>query len=95
MSLTYILTRVTQNTLCIIVLMNIATIQHLNNTDHDFFFFLTHFAICFTFRHTVTLKQGQGHQTWCDYVGPTQGYSHAKFESSHFKSVQEKVNFLL
>ena len=28
----------------------------------------------------VTLKQGQGHQTWYELVDPKQGYNHAKFE---------------
>ena len=28
----------------------------------------------------VTLKQGQGHQTWYTSVAAKQGYNHAKFE---------------
>ena len=28
----------------------------------------------------VTLKYGQGHQTWYALLGPEQGYNHIKFE---------------
>ena len=33
---------------------------------------------------SVTLKQGQGHQTWNDNVDPKQDYNRAKFERSCF-----------
>ena len=41
---------------------------------------------------TVTLKQGQGHQTWCELVDPKQGYNIAKYEKSCFNSVHVKAN---
>ena len=40
----------------------------------------------------VTLKQGQGHQTWYELVDPSQGYNNAKFEKPHLNSVYEKNN---
>ena len=42
----------------------------------------------------VTLKQGQGHQTWYELVDPKQGCNNGKFEKPHLKlnSVQEKAN---
>ena len=44
------------------------------------------------FWHPVTLKQGQGHQTWYEVVDPRQGYNTAKFERPHLNSVYEKEN---
>ena len=41
---------------------------------------------------SVTLKQSQGHQTYDENVDSQQGYNHAKFERSHFNSVQENGN---
>ena len=35
----------------------------------------------------VTLKQGQGHQTWYELVEPKQGYNNA-----HLNSVHERAN---
>ena len=45
----------------------------------------------------VTVKHGQGHQTWSSKVNPKQGYKNAKFEKPCFKSVHEKpmVMFLI
>ena len=40
----------------------------------------------------VTLKQGQGHQTWYELVDPKQGYNYAKFEKPHMNTVHEKAN---
>ena len=40
----------------------------------------------------VTLKQGQGHQTYNDNVYPKHGYNSAKFERSCFHGVWEKAN---
>ena len=37
----------------------------------------------------VTMKQGQGHQTWYDSVDPKQGYNNAKFEKPPLHSVHE------
>ena len=39
----------------------------------------------------VTLKQGQGHQTWYELVDTKQGYSNAKFEKSRLNGVREKA----
>ena len=35
----------------------------------------------------VTLKQGQGHQTYNDHVNPKQGSKHTKFERSCYNGV--------
>ena len=43
----------------------------------------------------MTFKQSQGYQTYNEHVDPRQGYKQAKFERSHFKSVQEKGNVIL
>ena len=40
----------------------------------------------------VTLKQGQGHQTWYELVDPKQGYNNAKFEQTCLKSVCKNTN---
>ena len=46
----------------------------------------------------VTLKQGQGQQTWYDLADPKQGYKNAQFKNKKFKkknrlnSVREKAN---
>ena len=40
----------------------------------------------------VTLKQGQGHQTWYDLVDPKQSYNNAKFEKPHLNSVCKMNN---
>ena len=38
----------------------------------------------------MTLKQGQGHQTWYELVDPKQGSNTAKFEKPCLNSVGEK-----
>ena len=40
----------------------------------------------------MTLKQNEGHQICNENVDPEQGSNHAKFERSHYDSVQEKGN---
>ena len=40
----------------------------------------------------MTLKQGQGHQTWYELVDPKHSYNDAKFEKPHLHSVHEKTN---
>ena len=40
----------------------------------------------------VTLKQGQGHQTWYELENPNQGYDNTKFEKPCLNSVREKAN---
>ena len=39
----------------------------------------------------VTLKYGQGNQTWFELLDPEQGYNHAKFERHPLKSVHQKA----
>ena len=76
---------VAQFILCMI-LMYIATIQHLNystqESKQDFAVFISNTP--------VTLKQSQSHQTYSDNADPEQGYNHAKFERFCFHSVWEK-----
>ena len=40
----------------------------------------------------VTLKQGQGHETWYDWVVPKQCYNHAKFETHRLNNVSETAS---
>ena len=40
----------------------------------------------------MTIKQGQGLQTWYELVDPKQGYNNAKFEKPHLNSACEKAN---
>ena len=86
--LSFLQTRITQIIPCMIFLMRVATIQHLNynwqeSRKHKLQFnFLTH----------LTLIQGQGYQTYNDNVDLEQGYYYANFESSHFRDVYEKAN---
>ena len=61
--------------------------QHLNHTGHEF----KKIAV-YVFNTHVTLKQGESHQIWYDYVDSKQGSNHAKFERSSFNSVREKAN---
>ena len=68
--------------------MYVRTIQHLNCGGQKFTIF---FAI-YDSDTPVTLKQGQGHQTWFELVDPRQGYNNAKFEKPSLNSVFEKAN---
>ena len=40
----------------------------------------------------VTLKKGQGHQTWYELIDPKHGYNNAKFEKSCLNRICEKAN---
>ena len=40
----------------------------------------------------MTLRQGQGHQTWYDYVDLKQGYKYAKFDRSRCKIAGDEAN---
>ena len=40
----------------------------------------------------VTLKQGQGHQSWSELVDSKHGYNNAQYENPCFNSVCEKAN---
>ena len=42
----------------------------------------------------VTLKQGQGHQTWYELVDPKQGTNHAKFGRSALNSLHKNQTLL-
>ena len=48
--------------------------------------------VVYIFDTPVTLKQGQGHETYNDNVDPKQGYNHGKSERSFFNGIQEKAN---
>ena len=39
----------------------------------------------------LTMKQGQGHQSWQELVDPKQGYNKAKFGKPRLNSVDEKA----
>ena len=39
----------------------------------------------------VTLKNGQGYQTWYELVDPKQGYNNAKFKKPRLNGVREKA----
>ena len=41
----------------------------------------------------MTLKHGQGHQTWYALVDPKQGYNPAKFARPHFNSEKISTQF--
>ena len=73
MSLKY--TPVTQSILCLIFFMYVATMYHLTTVDKN----LKQFAV-YDSDIPVTLKYGQGHQTWYELLHPKQGYNHTKFE---------------
>ena len=70
-----------------IFLIFLATIQHLNYSRHQSEQKSKKHNLHFMFLTLVTLKQGQSHQTFNENVDPEQGYTHAKFERSHFNSV--------
>ena len=40
----------------------------------------------------MILEQGQGHQTWNEFLDPKHGYKDAKFEKPHLNSVCEKAH---
>ena len=68
MSLQYI--PVTQSILCLIFLMFIRTIQHLNYSGQES---EKQFAVCDS-DTSVNLKQNQDHQTWHEFVEPKQSF---------------------
>ena len=81
-------TRVAQFMLCMIFLMYVATIQHLNYSRQESKqeFKKAQFA-AFISNTLVTLKQRQGHQTSNENVDSKQGYDNVKFERSPFNGV--------
>ena len=48
--------------------------------------------ISYEYDTPVTLKQGQGNQTWYKLVDPKECWSNTKFEKPHLNSVHEKAN---
>ena len=76
MSLRY--TPVTQSIPCLICLLYVRTIQHLNYCGQES---EKQFAV-YDSDTPVTLKQDQGHQTWYELEDPKQGYNNAKFEKN-------------
>ena len=66
--------------------MYVATIKHFNYSKQES---KKIFAVYYS-DTPVTLRQGQGHKTWHQLVGPKQDYNHAKFEGPPFNSVHEK-----
>ena len=82
MSLKY--TPVTQSILCLIFFIYVATMYHLTTVDKN----LKQFAV-YDSDIPVTLKYGQGHQTWYELL--EQGFTHAKFERPPLKSVCQNM----
>ena len=81
-------TLVTLSIRCISFLIYVATIQcnySGQESEKQFTVYISNTS--------VTLKQGQGHQTY-NYVDPKQGYNHAQFERSPFK-IRKYVKYLL
>ena len=54
--------------------MHVRTIQHLDNGGQE----SQKQVAVYDSDTPVTLKQGQGHQTWYKSVNPKQGYNNAK-----------------
>ena len=75
MSLKY--TLVTESFLCLTFLMYVRTIQHLNYSGQE----SKNKSGVHNSDTPVTLKQGQGHQTWYALVDPKQGYSNVKLKT--------------
>ena len=74
--------------MCLIILMCVTTIQHLNYGGQES---KKQFAV-YDSDTSLILNQGQGHQTWYELVDPKQGYNNAKFENLCLKTVSEKAN---
>ena len=70
------------------LLTYVGTIQHLNCGGQES---QKQFAV-YDSSTPVTLKQGQGQQTWYDLVDPKQGYNNTKLEKPHLNSVPGKAN---
>ena len=87
-------TPVAQFILCMIFLIHVATVQHLNydtsNSREESKQEVKKHNLHFVFLTPVALKQSQDHQTYNENLDPEQGYNHAKFERSRFSSVWDK-----
>ena len=80
-------TPITQSIMCLIFFIYVRTIQGFNYSGQEP---KKQFAVHDS-DTSVTLKQGQGHQTWYILVDPKQGYNNAKFENPRLTSVCEKA----
>ena len=60
-----------------VTLLHVATIQRLNNIGHDFWKYKSQINVSDT---SVTLNQGQSHQTWYDLVDPTQDFNNTNLK---------------
>ena len=78
---------VTQRILCLIFLIHQITIQYLNYRGQE----SKEQFVAYDSPTPVTLKQGQGHQTWYKLVETKQGYNNAKFEKPYSNSVCERA----
>ena len=88
MSLKY--TPVTKSILCLIFLLHIRTIQRLKYGGQKS---IKEFSVS-DVNIPVTLKQGQGHQTWYKLVDSKQGYNYVKFGKNLFERCLEKASDL-
>ena len=88
MSLKY--TPVTKSILCLIFLLHIRTIQRLKYGGQKS---IKEFSVS-DVNIPVTLKQGQGHQTWYKLVDPKQGYNNVKFIKKDPKQGYSNVKFV-
>ena len=75
-----------------IFFMYVPTVQYLNYRRQESKEECRKHNLHVIFLTPVTLKQSQGHQTYNENVDAKQGDNHAKFERSHFNSVEEKGN---
>ena len=86
--LPWIHTSVTQNTWCIIFLLFVATIYHLNYGGRE----CTTRDLQCTFLTHLWPWNKVSHQTYNENANPKQGCNHTKFETSCFNGVQEIAN---
>ena len=68
--------------------MHLRTVQHLHYGGQKSYKTIA----VYDSETLVTMKQGQGHQTWYGLVDPKQGSNNAKFENLRLNSVHEKNN---
>ena len=81
-------TPVPESILFLIFLMYVKTIQHLNYSGQES---KKQFAV-YESQIPVTLKEGQGHQTWYELVDPKQDDNNVKFQKPCLNSVCEKAS---
>ena len=79
-------TPITQSIRCLIFLKHERTVPHLNYSGQE----SKRQSADYDFDTSVTLKQGQGHQTWFELVDSKQGCYNTNFEKSRLNSVPQK-----